>query len=271
MGDVVLLGVRDILWFDTAGWLVWLMPFLGVLAAVASRRRDPFIEDGRVLRHDRPAMLSHWTHGVGTVVLLASGVALGFLFVPALVAGEEPTWHVMNVHFAGVLAFLFGTFYYGANTLLSGRLKEHLPHSLKGSLQDAVAHYRAVFTESEFPGEGKYFASEHLSYPMAAIGTLFMIVTGLFKVAAHSIDIPGSLMGVMTLTHDVVTIIMALFLLAHVIMGALVPWSWPLLRSMFTGFVSEDYVKHHHAGWYKQLTAKKSETDAPASPDVQEG
>jgi len=267
MGDVVLLGVRDTLWFDTTTWLVWIMPFLGVLAAVASRRRNPFIENGRVLRHDGPAMLSHWLHGVGTVILLVSGIALGLLFIPALVGAEEPTWRMMNAHYIGVLAFLFGTFYYGANTLLSGRLKEHLPHSLKGSLQDAVAHYRAVFTKSEFPGEGKYFASEHLSYPMAAIGSLLMVVTGLFKVAAHSVNLPEWLMGAMTVTHDVVTVVMALFLVAHVIMGALVPWSWPLLRSMFTGYVSEDYVKHHHAGWYRQLTAKKGEPDSPARPE----
>jgi len=237
--------------FDSTTWIVWAAPFMGILAAGLSRRRDPSIRDGKVLRHDGPA----------TSVLLVSGVMLGFLFVPRMVSGQAGAAVWFDVHFYAVAVFLFGTFYYAANTVLSGRLKEHLPHSIAGSLKDAVAHYKAVFTKSEFPGEGKYFASEHLTYPIAVVGSALMIVTGLFKVAAHAWDLSAGLMGVMTFTHDLTTVVMAVFFVAHVVMGAVVPWSWPVLRSMFTGYVTEEYVKSHHAGWYRELTGKAESTD----------
>ena len=119
--------MKQTLLFDTAGWLVWAAPFLGMFAAGLSRRRDPRIEGDRVLRHDPVAIVEHWTHGLGTAVLLVSGIMLGFLFVPSLVGGGRPTWTVLNVHFVAVVIFLFGTFYYGANTLLATkRLKDSL-------------------------------------------------------------------------------------------------------------------------------------------------
>jgi formate dehydrogenase subunit gamma len=66
-------------------------------------------------------------------------------------------------------------------------------------------------------------------------------------------------MGATTLTHDVVAIGLGLFLVAHAIAGAIVPWSWPLLRSMFTGYVTTDYAKHHHKTWYADLTVAEAQ------------
>jgi len=65
----------------------------------------------------------------------------------------------------------------------------------------------------------------------------------------------------MTFTHDLTTLIMVAFFMVHVVMGAVVPWSWPLLRSMFTGYVTEEYVKSHHAGWYRELTDQAESDD----------
>src|SRR5450759_396004 len=56
-----------------SGWgLVLLAPFAGMLAAGLTRRKDPVIEGDRVLRHDGPAILEHWTTGVGTCLLYTS-------------------------------------------------------------------------------------------------------------------------------------------------------------------------------------------------------
>jgi len=251
--------------FDSATWLVWLAPFLGVFAAGFTRRNDPAIEGDRVLRHDTAAMVEHWTHGIGTAVLLASGIALGMFFLPALVGGGAPVWAAMNVHFVAVVMFLFGTFYYTANTFLAlNRFKEHLP--TKDAVEFTKRHYGLLLGFKKFvmPPERKYFESEKMAYLLALVATFAIVVTGLLKVAAHAINIPPAVMAIVTPAHDIATVAMLAFFLAHVFFAAVLPSSWPMLRSMFTGYVTLDHAESEHAGWLAQL-----EHDAVAVPDVE--
>jgi cytochrome b subunit of formate dehydrogenase len=64
-------------------------------------------------------------------------------------------------------------------------------------------------------------------------------------------------MGAATFIHDVSALAMTALLIFHVLLGALVPWSWQLLRSMFTGYVSEGYVEKHHPLWHEELKGQK--------------
>jgi formate dehydrogenase subunit gamma len=252
--------MAETLWFDSATWLVWFAPFAGVLAAGLSRRRDPVIEGDRVLRHDVPARITHWAHGIGTTMLLVSGIALGLFFTPALVGSGQPVWTWMNVHFAFVVLFLFGTFYYGANTLLSWRrFREHLP--TKNAIEFTKQHYGHLLGIKKYsiPPEDKYFESEKMAYILALAATITIIVTGLFKVLAHVLDVPGWLMGIATPLHDIATVAMLLFFAAHVFFAAILPMSWPVLGSMFTGYVSLEHAKKEHAGWIAELEGRDPE------------
>lgn len=253
--------MRETLLFDTATWLVWLAPFAGVFLAAFSRRRDPKIVGNRVLRHDTVAIVEHWAHGLGTAVLLASGILLGIAKLPALLPAGQPIWTTMNVHFAAVVVFLFGTFYYGANTALAmHRLHEHLP--TKDAVEYTKRHYGLLlgFKQFTMPPERKYFESEKMAYLMAAAATITVIVSGFLKVAAHSVNIPWPVMAVATPAHDIASIVMLAFILPHIFFAAILPSSWPIFRSMFTGYVSLDYACHEHRGWVEELL------DAPEAP-----
>jgi len=243
--------------FDSGWWLVLLAPLAGILAAGLTRRTDPVIEGDRVLRHDGPAMLEHWTHGVGTLVLLVTGFALGAFFIPSLLT-QRQVWAAMNVHFVAVVVFLFGTFYYGANAFMSGeRFREHLP--TKNAFKFTVQHYGRLLGNKKYdmPPEEKYFESEKLAFLLALASTGLIIVTGLIKVAAHVFDVPGWVMFVVTPTHDVAMVAMAVFFVAHVLFAAILPMGWPMLRSMFTGYLPLDNAKTEHAGWVADLEANK--------------
>jgi len=247
--------------FDSAWWLVFAAPLAGIFAAGLTRRTDPRIEGDKVLRHDGAAILEHWTHGIGTMMLLISGIALGFLFVPRLVSRGEAVWGMMNLHFVFVVMFLFGTFYYGANTLLAGhRFKEHLP--TKNFWDYTKNHYGHILgiKGTHMPPEDKYFESEKVAYLLALASTVLIIVTGLLKALAHVVSLSAGLMGAATLVHDIATIAMLAFFLAHVFFAAILPIGWPVLGSMFTGYVTEEQAKKEHAGWYKRLTTSG---DAP--------
>lgn len=251
------------LWFDSATWLVWLAPFLGVLAAGLSKRKDSVIEGDRVLRHDVPARITHWAHGIGTMMLLVSGITLGLFFTPALVGGGRPVWTWMNVHFAFVVVFLFGTFYYAANTLLAmQRFREHLPTG--NALEYTKRHYGLLLGMKKFtmPPEAKYFESEKMAYILALGATSLVVLTGLLKVAAHAIDVPAAVMSVATPLHDIATVGMLAFFLAHVLFAAILPMGWPMLRSMFTGYVSLSHARHEHAGWLAQIEGTTQKDNA---------
>jgi len=239
--------------FDTASWLIWAAVAAGVLAGGLARRRPDAIEGARVLRHDSVAISEHWSHALATLLLVGSGIALGARFLPAFVSGMYQAGLALNLHYVGVVVFCFGATFYATNALLTGRWKGHMPRELGSAVKSVFAHYKALFGGADMPPEDKYFASEHLTYPVAVTGSTLMLLTGLIKVAAHSVDIPAWLIGPTFWIHDITAVVLGLFLVAHALMGALVPWSWPLLQSMFTGYVSADYAEHHHGTWYAQL------------------
>lgn len=83
--------------------------------------------------------------------------------------------------------------------------------------------------------------------------SVFCLATGLFKVSAHVFDLPDAFMGVVTWTHDIAAVAMAVFFVMHVLMGAVVPWSWPLLVSMITGKLPLENVEQEHTGWIGQV------------------
>jgi formate dehydrogenase subunit gamma len=253
--------MRSSLLFDSAAWLVWLAPFAGALAAGYTKRRDPHIAGDRVLRHDGAAILEHWSHALGTTFLLISGIVIGlrFGFLPSFVGRTANVQLWMNIHFVAVIVFLFGTFYYGANTVLSWkRFGEHLP--TRNAFQFTKQHYgKLLGFKFDMPPEDKYFESEKVAFLIALAATLGVIVTGLVKVAAHVVDIPGWVMGPVSILHDVATVAMLAFYLAHVFFAAIAPFSWPVLGSMFTGYVSLEQAQHEHAGWYARLLRAKTD------------
>ncbi len=242
-------------WFDQAAWLVALAPFLGLLLSGFAKRTDPFIAKGKVFRHDAPARLSHWTHGIGTAVCLVSAIILGSRFTPAFVADGPAAVFWQNVHFVAAIVFLFGTFYYVGNTIISKwRFREHLP--TKNVVSYTVRHYGLLVGIKKFtmPPEEKYFESEKAAYVMAIVTASLLVVSGLFKAAAHVFGgMPDVLMNVMFWVHDIAALLMLVFLAAHVFFAVIAPFSWKTFPSMITGWMPEEEAEKEHRGWMDKL------------------
>jgi len=241
--------------FNIVWPLLLLAPFMGLLVAARTKRQESTIDGDQVLRHDGGARLSHWTHALGTVALIVTGVLLGLWFTKALVGAGHQTWLVMNLHAVAAFFFLFGTFYYLGNTVISSwRLKGHLP--TKDFLSYTAQHYGYMmgFKNAQMPPEKKYFESEKLAFIVAVLSAALLVITGIVKVLAHVIhSIPGGLMRATFIVHDASAILIALFLLAHLFFGAIIPSAWPGLHSMLSGYMSTDVVKREYPGWYEEL------------------
>lgn len=243
--------------FDSAVIAIPIAMFLGILlGAIKGNEHDAEIKDGKVLRHDETMFIKHWTHVMGTLLLIVTGIGLGTLIIPRTIATIETVGFFLNLHFLGIIFFLFGVAYYVTNGLLSGELKEMMPK--KGDIMGAINHYKGMFFGGKMPKERKFMAVERVIFPFWILGVGGITITGAIKVLAHVWSIPGAVMGVTTFFHGVFAVFMALMVVAHVIGGSMLPASWPLFRSMLTGYVSEKYAKSHHELWYEELSGNKT-------------
>lgn len=245
----------NLLLFNTSFWAIPVALFLGVLVGATIRREKTKISNGKVLRHSWGSPFYHWSFALSGIALIVTGIYVGFLFIPRIVQDAQSVNLMYNIHFIGALFFIFGMSAHITDGYVSGKIKEHMPE-LK-DFSDAVSHYTSKVGIGTQPMEGKYLASERLSYLLWLVFIGLVVLTGFFKAAAHIWNIPGEIMGAATFIHDVSALAMTALLIFHVLLGALVPWSWQLLCSMFTGYVSEGYVEKHHPLWYEELKGQK--------------
>ena len=241
--------------FNRAPWVIPIALFLGILLGAIVGREEPKLVNGKILRHSWGSSLYHLSFALSGVLLVITGIYIGFLFIPRLVDDPQAIAFIFNLHFIGTLIFVFGISAHLTDVYVTSRFKEHMPESK--DVGDAVAHYASKLGFGKKPREGKYLASEKLAYPMWMVFIGLVGLTGLIKVSAHLLNIPSGVMGVTTFIHDLAALAIIALLIVHLVLGVLVPWSWQLLRSMLTGFVSEGYVKKNHPIWYEELTGRE--------------
>jgi formate dehydrogenase subunit gamma len=265
--------MQESLLFDQFWPWVFAMPFLGFLAAGLSRRTDPVIKGNKVLRHDLPARIAHWSHALSTVVLLVSGIMLGSRFSPSLLPADNTVTAVwLNAHFVAVLIFLFGTFYWIGNTIVSPhRLREHLPH--KNFLSSILNHYGSLLKIKGcvMPKEEKYFESERVAFIAALAAAAGVGLSGVVKVLAHVVFLPPLLMNIVTWTHDLAAALMLLFLAAHIFFGAILPIAWKAFPSMLTGYLSLEAADEEYPVWVEQISAAADQSIALKTEDGRAG
>lgn len=237
--------------FDTAIIGIPVALLIGIFLGTLNyrKKKDRFI-NGQVERHDEIFFIQHWTNAIGFVICIISGLVLGTLFIPRSVTSVESIGFAMNMHYVGVLFIFFGAGYYVTKGIATGEIKHMMPR--KGDLSKMIAHYKAkIFKNVEAPKEEKFIAAERVVFPLWIIGVSGIVLSGIFKVLAHVWSLPSLLMGVMTFLHGVFAIYCTLLLMGHIFAAAII--SWPMLRSMLTGKMSEEYVRKNHQLWYEEI------------------
>mgnify|MGYP000515272413 CR=1 FL=1 len=232
--------------------LAWLLPgavaigllFGGFRARGADTR--PETRSGKVKRHRAWGwFLEHWTLATGMVVLLASGIWLGFLFVPQQATGPEGLGLALNVHWAGAAILLFAIAYH-LGGLVMGIHWELVPSGsdFRAAIRD-VGHYVGLF---EQPPAGKYKPIQRVSYLAWAGIILALVISGLVKAVDYVGSVGGGLKSSMTLVHEVFALLAVLMLVGHVGI-VFIPSHLQLLRSQITGWIPRSYVRKHHPEW----------------------
>ena len=84
-------------------------------------------------------------------------------------------------------------------------------------------------------------------------GILFGI-TGIIMWIPQILSIPKFIVQLTYILHDMILIGLVMGVLAHVYLGTLA--NPGTISSLLTGQVDEQWARHHHEKWYKQMSKK---------------
>lgn len=237
--------------FDTALWVVPAAVALGiVLGAVRAKLKGKeAIVDGNVIRHGGGAFLEHWGTALGLFVLIASGILLGFLFIPSQVKTLEGAFFPFNLHFIGIVVTLFGGSYFAADYLVSRKFMLLLakPSDITGGF------FGKYLLRRKWTAETKYLSSQKAAFlPWVILGGT-LLVTGGIKLAWRVWPIQTGVLQWSTVIHDISALLFMLYLVVHILFVVLIPAHRVMFKSWITGKVPEEYVKEEHPLWYEEL------------------
>lgn len=239
------------LFFDDVLWVVLAAIVLGlVLGAVrAILRKKLAIIGDEAERHDSSSFLEHWGTAIGIFTLIASGIILGFLFIPSFVSTSKEAIAPINMHFIGLVITMFGGCYFLADYILARDYDKLIPN-IPDIIGGTIAKY---FLRRKWTAEDKYLSSQKSAFlAFAALGGC-VLVTGAIKVAAHIWHMQATAYAVTTFFHDIFSLLFILLLIVHVLLVVGLKAHWPALVSWVTGKVKKDYVKHEHPVWSDEL------------------
>ena len=111
------------------------------------------------------------------------------------------------------------------------------------------------------PPQGFYNAGQKLVAVIAVLCSVGLALTGLVLVFVSGKDGMESLLQVCLLVHFCCAGLMAIFLPVHIYMAAFAPGEAPALRSMFTGTIPLEHVRHHNPLWFRKLMEETEKTE----------
>jgi formate dehydrogenase subunit gamma len=203
----------------------------------------------------------HWLHTVAFVLLITTGAILYIpLFGNSL--GRDVSGHVLRlIHRIGAVGFMLVPILYIVSDPKGwlADMKRVFTWGLSdfGWLAGAPRYY-FVGDEEAMPPQDKFNTGQKLFYLVVVLCMVGFIVTGLIMWFLKGI-VPAGIFQWSVFVHDLCTIAYAAFFLLHFMLAAMHPVMKGALNGMLFGWVSEEYVKQHHAKYYEELQVKSEQ------------
>ncbi len=216
----------------------------------------------RIKRHSLIEMIEHWTVALSGIMLIFSGLGCLPLFKRYFITeipGFRWTGDFFNitvVHYVASIFFLAGVVFH---VLFHGIRKDFGLIPKKGDIKQGIKVTLAMFGIGKEPPSDKYLPEQRIAYVGIGILILILTLTGIIKVLKNLewiVLTPTSEM-INTLAHTIFGFLFIIAFFVHVSVVLFIKANWPLLKSMFTGYVDEEYVKHRHGIWYNRILRRK--------------
>ncbi|GAQ95485.1 formate dehydrogenase, gamma subunit [Thermodesulfovibrio aggregans] len=212
----------------------------------------------KIKRHSIIELIEHWSIALSGIVLLFTGLGCLPLYkryyiteIPGF-AWTADFYYVTTVHYVAsavfVAAVVFHIFYHGLR-------KDFALLPKKGDLSQSIKVLAAMIGIGKEPPSDKYLPEQRIAYVGIGLVILILTVTGIIKVLKNLewLILSPEIESINTLIHTLTGFLFMIALIIHVGTVVLFKSNWPLLKSMFTGWIDEDYVKHRHSIWYEKI------------------
>jgi len=233
-----------------------------------------------IRRHSLSAVCMHWFNAFCWIALLFTGFALL----------SNPAMQPVGMWWADLWTGVFGAYGLLVFHLLIGSawLAVYFLYLIFGLRHDVIPFLKEVFSLSPasdmtwcvrkgmrlvlgekamrsmgldpaLPPQGFYNAGQKLVAIIAVLCSLGLALTGLILVFASGRPETEGLLQICLLAHFCCAGLMAVFLPVHIYMAAFAPGEAPALRSMFTGYVPLEHIRHHNPLWFRKLAEPEKE------------
>ncbi|MDD4801476.1 MAG: cytochrome b/b6 domain-containing protein [Syntrophomonas sp.] len=229
----------------------------------------------KIKRHNILVRFIHWTVAISIFILLFTGFGQMPIYkryfidqLPGL--GWSSNFLItLNIHYVAAIVLIFISAYYITYLLYSKRY-DILPR--RGDIKESVQIFASMAGLAPEPENDKYLAEQRLAFAVTAVSILALIITGILKVYKNMPGVYLSTSSVFWLAqiHNLFTVILLLSIIVH-LLAFIIKDNRPLVASMFTGKIDQDYVIRRHGKWWQKMAArsqdKSKENDADRSAD----
>lgn len=215
----------------------------------------------KIKRHSPIELIEHWSVAISGIVLLFTGLGCLPLYKRYYIT-EIPGfgwtgdfYFVTLVHYIAAVVFVAGVFFHIFYHGLRGDFAL-LPK--KGDISNGIKVLLAMVGIGKEPPLDKYLPEQRIAYVGIGLLILILVFSGIIKVLKNLewIVLSPEFESINTLVHTLSGFLFVLAFLVHVATVTLFKINWPLLKSMFTGKVDEEYAKHRHSIWYERISKK---------------
>ena len=211
----------------------------------------------KIKRHNLAIRFTHWFTALSILVLFFSGFGQMPIykryFVDQLpgMGWSSNFYTTLDLHYYAAIVLIFVSIYY--LTYLIGTKKiDVLPR--KGDFKESLQIFAAMVELAEEPENDKYLAEQRLAFAVTAFSILALIITGMFKVYKNMPGVEFSTGAVfwLAMVHNIFTVILLFSIIVH-LLAFLIKDNRPLVASMFTGVIDQDYIIRRHSKWWQKI------------------
>ncbi|MEN2986651.1 MAG: cytochrome b/b6 domain-containing protein [Thermodesulfovibrionaceae bacterium] len=212
----------------------------------------------KIKRHSLVEIIEHWSVAISGLILLFTGLGCLPLYkryyiteIPGF-SWTADFYTVTVVHYVASIVFtsavIFHIFYHGVR-------KDFGLLPKKGDIVNSFKVLAAMIGLGKEPPSDKYLPEQRIAYVTIGFVILILTVTGIVKVLKNLewVVLSPQLESINTLIHTLSGILFMFVFIVHIFFVLAFKSNWPLLKSMFTGWVDEDYVKKRHPIWYEKI------------------
>jgi formate dehydrogenase subunit gamma len=201
-----------------------------------------------IQRYNASERANHWVVAITFVLAGLSGLALfhpGFFWLTSLFGSG--TWARILHPFIGVLMFAFFI-------IMAARFWQH--NRITDADRQWARHMSEILQNKakNLPEIGKYNLGQKYLFWTLLISIILLLLTGIViwqPWFAPYFPIP--MLRVAVLIHAVSAFVVILAIIVHIYASY---WTRGSIRAMTRGTVTPAWAKHHHPGWYKEVTGK---------------